>query len=184
MKVNVIGKGFIRPLNAVLPVYGIDVDKSLTNQLLNYRNLEVYMADRPVRITKANIDSVFNNASVAVRVSNDVPKMNAVHATTAQPAVADVVKEEEKPIEVEQVETPVEMAEEVEAPAIEDAVIVGIDLAQNEDVTVEDEVAEVIEESVTEKVVETTEDTTDEVAEEKPVSYNNKKKNKKNRNNG
>lgn len=175
-----MGKGFVRVINAVVPVYGIDVDKSTTNQLLNYRNLEVYMADRPVRITKANIDAVFNNTNAAVRVKNDnLPKVNAVHAAAAQPVVADVVKEEEKPVEVEQVETPVEMTEEVEAPAIEDAAIVGIDLAQNEDVVVEEEVAEAIEEAVAEEVVETVEET----VEEKPVT-NNKKKNKKNRNNG
>lgn len=178
MKVNVIGKGYIRQLNAALPVYGVDVDKATTNQLLGYRNLAVYMADRPVRITRANIDAVFNVSKPAVRVQNDVPKTNAVHASVAQPVVEEKVVEEVKPVEVEQVETPVEMTEEVEAPAIEDAVIVGIDLAQNDDVTVEDEVAEVIEEAVTEEVVETTEDTTDEVAEEKPA-YN--KKHKKNR---
>ena len=173
MKVNVIGKGYIRQLNAALPVYGVDVDKATTNQLLGYRNLAVYMADRPVRITRANIDAVFNVNKPAVRVQNDLPKTAAVHAAVAQPVVEEKVVEEVKPVEVEQVETPVEMTEEVEAPAIEDAVIVGIDLAQNEDVTVEDEVAVVIEEAVTEEVA-----STEETSEEKPV-YN--KKHKKNR---
>lgn len=185
MKVNVIGKGYIRQLNAALPVYGVDVDKATTNQLLGYRNLAVYMADRPVRITRANIDAVFNVTKPAVRVQNDVPKTNAVHAAVAQPVVEEKVVEEVKPVEVEQVETPVEMTEEVEAPAIEDAVIVGIDLAQNEDVTVEDEVAEVVEEAVTEEIVDLDEvndveevASTEETSEEKPA-YN--KKHKKNR---
>ena len=178
MKVNVIGKGFIRPLNAVLPVYGIDVDKSLTNQLLNYRNLEVYMADRPVRITKANIDSVFNSTSTAVRVTNDVPKMNAVHATTAQPVVADVVKEEEKPVEVEQVETPVEVTAEVEAEPIEETVE-AVETPVEEEAVIE----EAVEEAVTEEIVDDAADveevtSTEETSEEKPV-YN--KKHKKNR---
>lgn len=173
MKVNVIGKGYIRQLNAALPVYGVDVDKATTNQLLGYRNLAVYMADRPVRITRANIDAVFNVNKPAVRIQNDVPKTAAVHAAVAQPVVEEKVVEEVKPVEVEQVETPVEMTEKVEAPVIEDAVIVGIDLAQNEDVTVEDEVAVVIEEAVTEEVA-----STEETSEEKPV-YN--KKHKKNR---
>lgn len=177
MKVNVIGKGYIRQLNAALPVYGVDVDKATTNQLLGYRNLAVYMADRPVRITRANIDAVFNVSKPAVRVQNDLPKAAAVHAAVAQPTVEEKVVEEVKPVKVEQVETPAEMTEEVEAPAIEDAVIVGIDLAQNEDVTVE--------EAVTEEIVDLDDATdveevtsTEETSEEKPV-YN--KKHKKNR---
>lgn len=178
MKVNVIGKGYIRQLNAALPVYGVDVDKATTNQLLGYRNLAVYMADRPVRITRANIDAVFNVSKPAVRVQNDLPKTAAVHATVVQPVVEEKVVEEVKPVEVEQVETPVEMTEEVEAPAIEDAVIVGIDLAQNEDVAVE--------EAVTEEIVDLDEvndieevASTEETSEEKPT-YNSKK-HKKNR---
>lgn len=173
MKVNVIGKGYIRQLNAALPVYGVDVDKATTNQLLGYRNLAVYMADRPVRITRANIDAVFNVSKPAVRVQNDLPKTAAVHATVVQPVVEEKV--------VEQVETPVEVVTEVEAEPVEETVE-AVETPVEEEAVIEEDVEE--ESAVTEEIVDDTTDveetaSTEETAEEKPV-YNNKK-HKKNR---
>lgn len=174
MKVNVIGKGYIRQLNAALPVYGVDVDKATTNQLLGYRNLAVYMADRPVRITRANIDAVFNVSKPAVRVQNDLPKAAAVHAAVAQPTVEEKVVEEVKPVEANT---------EVDAEPVEETV----DEVAVTDETVEEEavIEEAVEEAVTEEIVDLDEvndieevASTEATSEEKPV-YN--KKHKKNR---
>lgn len=186
MKVNVIGKGYVRQLNAALPVYGVDVDKATTNQLLGYRNLAVYMADRPVRITRANIDAVFNVNKPAVRVQNDVPKTNAVHAAVAQPVVEEKVVEEVKPVEVVaevEAEPIEETVEAVETPVEEEAVI---EEAVEEDASEENSTnVEFCIESHAETLPSdylsnagTTEDATEETSEEKPA-YN--KKHKKNR---
>jgi len=181
MKVNVIGKGYIRQLNAALPVYGVDVDKATTNQLLGYRNLAVYMADRPVRITRANIDAVFNVTKPAVRIQNDLPKTAAVHATAVQPVVEEKVVEEVKPVEVEQVETHVEMTAEVEAEPIEETVE-AVETPVDEVAVIE----EAVEESVTEEIVDLDEvndveevTSTEETSEEKPVYSKKHKKNRK-----
>lgn len=185
MKVNVIGKGYIRQLNAALPVYGVDVDKATTNQLLGYRNLAVYMADRPVRITRANIDAVFNVTKPAVRIQNDLPKTAAVHAAVAQPVVEEKVVEEVKPVEIEQVETPVEMTAEVEAEPIEETVE-AVETPVEEEAVIEEAVEEVASEenlaieSHAEGFPNNSQDeTTEETSEEKPVYSKKHKKNRK-----
>ena len=172
MKVNVIGKGYIRQLNAALPVYGVDVDKATTNQLLGYRNLAVYMADRPVRITRANIDAVFNVSKPAVRVQNDLPKTTAVHAAVAQPVVEEKVVEEVKPVEV---------VAEVEAEPI-DETVEAVETPVEEEAVIE----EAVEEAVTEEIVDLDDATdveevasTEETSEEKPAYSKKHKKNRK-----
>lgn len=179
MKVNIDGKGRIPGVDRVAPVYNIDLSRDQISRLLNFKNFRVFGVGTGL-ITRGNLDAAFE-ASLA-----ETKKV----AEEAKPVV-EVKKEEVKPVPV------------VEEPKVEKPILVSVDLAQKEDVAVEETVelsAPVVEEVTEETVEEATEveeitvdadneseallEITEEVVtEEKEFRPRNKKKNKKNRNN-
>lgn len=164
MKLNITGRGIIPFVKRIAPAYNVDVDKLTAYKLLGSSNLALFRAIDGIRITRANIDAVFaENAAPIEEKVVEAPKPKKASK-----------KKEEKPVEVTPVETPVEIAEEAEAPAIEEPV-------DAVEVPVEEEAVLEVEESVEEAVEEVAEEATGETEEEKP-QYTGKKK-KKNRNN-
>lgn len=149
MKVNISGVGLIPQLGLLAPVYGRDLSKDTVSAILKYASFKVYVATTGIQITKKNIDELYGT----------VVKQAAAQVETG---AKKAPKKAAKPVEIEQVETPVEIKEEVEAPAIEEAV---------EAVEVATEETSTIEEAPTEAVAETTE-----TAVDSQPTYNKKKK--------
>lgn len=93
MKVNILGKGRVPGVNKSAPVENVEASIRLVSQILKIKSFKVVAVDSGVEITRANLSDVFSGK---------------VKATA--------------PVEIEQVETPVELNEVVEAPAIEEPV--------------------------------------------------------------
>lgn len=157
MKINVIGKFPGQYLNGVgvLPQRGIEMSESDVLRLLNFSNIRVFDATSGGLLTKATFASKKKQAPTAV-----IPKKNI----PSEPVPAPVIE----PVERKPYFTPeVAVEEEVKSVVEEAPVEIGVDLAQNEDVVVEETV-----------------EAAAPVEEEKPrQNYNNGgyKKNKKNR---
>ena len=110
MKVNILGKGRIPGVNKSAPAENVEASIRLVSQILKIKSFKVIASESGVEITRANLNDVFAG------------------------------KVEAAPVEIEQVETPVELNEVVEAPAIEEPV--------------EEVVADVTEEEVEQSFVE------------------------------
>lgn len=193
MKVNISGRGRVPGIGTLAPVRGYDASKEFVLRLLNYKQFKVFDAASGGLITKTNVDKLF-----APKVEETAPVEKPVVKKPAKSKKAKKVEApvEEKPAVVEE-NIPSESAQEPVIEAVNtEPVLVGVDVAQTEDVVIEAPVvADVTEEEVTESFVadveavedqlpETTEDTPaeeEETSEEKPAYYS-KKKNKKNRN--
>jgi hypothetical protein len=188
MKVNIDGKGRIPGVDRVAPVYNIDLSRDQISRLLNFKNFRVFGVGTGL-ITRGNLDAAFE-ASLAEtkKVAEEVKPVVEVKKEEPKKAPKAKKKEEVKPVPV------------VDEPKVEEPILVSVDLAQNEDVAVEEtvEVAAPVVEEVTEEVAEDLDDPADEVEEvsevveetseevvpeEKEFRPRNKKKNKKNRNN-
>lgn len=186
MRVNIKGRGIVPRVGKLAPVYNQDLQKNDIEFLLNFNQFKVYETKTGLLITKGTVDEMFAKSQQPVDKVLE-PK---------EEALTSVVKE--APVEIEQVETPVVLNEEVDAPAIEgpieaveeiseiageEPVLVGIDLAQNDDVVVEDTSADTTEDvSDEDETVESDNESSDEVSEEPAQStYPSKKKSKKNR---
>ena len=198
MKVNISGRGRVPGIGTLAPVRGYDASKEFVLRLLNYKQFKVFDAASGGLITKTNVDKLF---APKVEEAAPVEKPVVKKSTKSKKAKKVEAPVEEKPAVVEE-DIP---SESVQEPVIEDVntepVLVGVDVAQTEDVVVEAPVvADVTEEEVTgsfvadveaveDQLPETTEDTPaedtpteeEETSEEKPAYYS-KKKNKKNRN--
>lgn len=106
MKVNISGVGLIPKVGLLAPVYGKDLSKDTVSVILKYASFKVYVAATGIRITKKNIDEIFGT----------VVKQSASNVSTTKKTTTKV----SAPVEIEQVATPVEFNEVVEAPAIEE----------------------------------------------------------------
>lgn len=111
MKVNINGTGVIPYVGLIAPVYSKDLDQPMVAKVLDHQQFQVYVASNGVRITKANINEVFNTTA------STKPVAPVVVEKTPEPVVAPVV--EEKKEVVEEVTETVETEEEVETEATE-----------------------------------------------------------------
>lgn len=130
MKVNIIGKFPGQTLNGVgiLPQRGVDLSEAEVMRLLNFSNIRVFDAASGGLLTKASFAAKKKPAPTVIP-KKDVP---------SEPVPAPVIE----PVEMKSYFTP-EVAVEEEAPAVvveEAPVEIGVDLAPNEDVVVEDTV--------------------------------------------
>lgn len=152
MRVNVIGHGAIGGIG-VLPVRDIELTDDGIKRLLNYKGVRVFNASTGELITSAYFRR--NTKPVAKVIKPSKPpakKPESVIEPKKEEYLEPVVEVTpevpvaiEEPVEIETVETPVEVvAEEQEAPAIEEPV---------------EEVDEIVEEDTSEKEP-TIEDTT------------------------
>ena len=189
MKVDITGRGFINGIG-ILPARGLEMSDVGISRLLNFNGVRVFDATTGLQITRATLDDMRKKKMEELKKQET--KSVVVETPTA------VVKKEEVPVEVvpeppkfEATVTPyitepvVEEAPVAEEPtAIEETPVeIGVDLAQNEDVVVEETVeadAPVVEEEVVTEDETITEETTTTTEEEKP--FYGKKRNKKNRN--
>ena len=188
MKVNIDGKGRIPGVDRVAPVYNIDLSRDQISRLLNFKNFRVFGVGTGL-ITRGNLDAAFEASLAETKKAVEEAKP-VVEVKKEEPKKAPKAnkKEEVKPVPV------------VEEPKVEEPILVSVDLAQKEDVAVEETVeisAPVVEEVAgeaivdldahadeVEEVVEVAEEPTETVVtEEKEFRPRNKKKNKKNRNN-
>lgn len=176
MKVNIDGKGRIPGVDRVAPVYNIDLSRDQISRLLNFKNFRVFGVGTGL-ITRGNLDAAFE-ASLAETKKVAEEAKPVVEVKKEEPKKAPKAKKEEvKPDPV------------VEEPKVEEPILVSVDLAQKEDVAVEETVelsAPVVEEATVDadNESETLPEITEEVVtEEKEFRPRNKKKNKKNRNN-
>lgn len=176
MKVNIDGKGRIPGVDRVAPVYNIDLSRDQISRLLNFKNFRVFGVGTGL-ITRGNLDAAFE-ASLAETKKVAEEAKPVVEVKKEEPKKAPKAKKEE-----------VKPAPVVEEPKVEEPILVSVDLAQKEDVAVEETVelsAPVVEEATvdadneSEALPEITEEI---VTEEKEFRPRNKKKNKKNRNN-
>lgn len=187
MKVNIDGKGRIPGVDRVAPVYNIDLSRDQISRLLNFKNFRVFGVGTGL-ITRGNLDAAFEASLAETKKAVEEAKP-VVEVKKEEPKKAPKAKKEE-----------VKPAPVVEEPKVEEPILVSVDLAQKEDVAVEETVEAVapIVEEVTEEasvdldapadeveeVVEVAEEPTETaVTEEKEFRPRNKKKNKKNRNN-
>lgn len=188
MKVNISGRGVVPGMGVLAPVYGVEMSKDSILRFLNFQNFKLFETSSGALITRSNLEEFFKPKSE-----------KPVKKTTARKTVAKK-KEEPKKVVEEPKQEPVEVEEK--------PVLVGVDLAQNNDVDVdatEKEVAETFindvaavedqlpenENSEKESDGETTTDveeakdeTTEDEApavEDSSKQYNTKKKYKKNR---
>ena len=191
MKVNIDGRGRIPGVDRVAPVYNIDLSRDQISRLLNFKEFRVFGVGTGL-ITRTNLDAAFE-ASLA----------EAKKAAEEATSVVEVKKEGPKKAPKAKKKEEVKPAPVVEEPKVEEPVLVSVDLAQTEDVAVEETVEisapvveEVAEETVEEAIVdldtpadeveevaEAAEEAEEVVTEEKEFRPRNKKKNKKNRNN-
>lgn len=161
MKVNISGKGVIPIINKVAPVYNIEVADEILKKIIKNPNFRVYASEGFGQITAATFNAPAAPVEAPkkaepVKKAEEVPGVvKEIVVEEKAPVVEEVAIEEpvveEAPVEIEQVEEPVEMTEEVEAEAVE----------------------EELEEVTDEIVEETAEETTEEAA---PVQTSKKKK--------
>ncbi len=130
MKVNVIGHGVIGGVG-VLPVRDIELTDDGIKRLLNYKGVRVFNASTGELITSAYFRRNTKPVAKVIKPSKPPaekpePVIEPKKEEYLEPVVE--VKPEvpvtiEEPVEIETVETPVEVvAEELEAPAIEEPV--------------------------------------------------------------
>lgn len=108
MKVNIAGAGLIPRIGLLAPVYCKDLNKDTVATILNYSSFKVFVAKNGVEITKKNINEIFDGIKVEVKPVKNEPKPVEPTAIVSTP------------VEIKQVETPVEFNEEVDAPTIEE----------------------------------------------------------------
>lgn len=162
MNVNILGKGLIPGLRMLAPVKNVDLDQQQIARILKVKSLKVTLVDSPDLITKNNLAQIFaNNGSVKTPVAKKEEEKAPVEKL--------IEKAEEAGIETEKIsESDAADLTLAEGLVDENPVAVDIDLAQNEDVAVEE-------------TVDTTDESEDAAEEETPVEENTSKKNKKNR---
>ena len=187
MKVNISGRGVVPGMGVLAPVYGVEMSKDSILRFLNFQNFKLFEASSGALITRSNLEEFFKPKTA-----------KPAKKTTTRKTVAKKKEEPKKAVE-EPKQEPVE-----EKPAL-----VGVDLAQNNDVVVDDatekEVAEsfindvaAVEDQLPENensekesdgetttdVEEAKDETTEDEApavEDSSKQYNTKKKYKKNR---
>ena len=149
MKVNISGIGLIPGVGLLAPVYGKDLTKDKVAKILNYASFKVYVAATGGRITKKNIDEIFGGGAKKAAtpptppappapVVEEKPKKSKKAPKPVEPVVEEPVVEE-TPVEIEQVEEPVELNEVVEAPAVEEPVEEAVAETVAEEAPVEEE---------------------------------------------
>lgn len=188
MKVNITGSGNIPGVNKNAPAYNLDLEKSQISRILNFRQFRVFGVGTGL-ITRANLDAAFDASIVEAKkeVEAEAPKP-VVEKKSEPKKVAKKEKIVSKPVEAPIIEPAIPEPIEV-APIEEEPVVVGVDLAQNDDVVVEAPAVEEVPADegfpVDDIVDEDTPAVEEEVVEEKEAEFRprNKKKNKKNRNN-
>ena len=186
MKVNISGRGVVPGMGVLAPVYGVEMSKDSILRFLNFQNFKLFEASSGALITRSNLEEFFK------------PKpAKPAKKTTTRKTVAKKKEEAKKAVE-EPKQEPVE-----EKPAL-----VGVDLAQNNDVVVDATEKEVTESFIndvaavedqlpenensekesdsetTTDVEEAKDETTEDEApavEDSSKQYNTKKKYKKNR---
>ena len=186
MKVNISGRGVVPGMGVLAPVYGVEMSKDSILRFLNFQNFKLFEASSGALITRSNLEEFFKPK----------PAKPAKKTTTRK----TVAKKKEEPKKV--------VEEPKQEPVEEKPVLVGVDLAQNNDVVVdatEKEVAEsfindvaAVEDQLpenensekesdgetTDVVEEAKDETTEDEApavEDSSKQYNTKKKYKKNR---
>ena len=186
MKVNISGRGVVPGMGVLAPVYGVEMSKDSILRFLNFQNFKLFEASSGALITRSNLEEFFK------------PKTTKpAKKTTTRKTVAKKKEEPKKVVE-----------EPKQEPVEEKPVLVGVDLAQNNEVAVdatEKEVAEsfindvaAVEDQLPENensekesdgetttdVEEAKDETTEDEApavEDSSKQYNTKKKYKKNR---
>ena len=124
MKVNISGRGIIPIVRKVAPVYNVNIDKLTCYKLLGSNNLIIYRSSDGMRITRANLDTMFiekmlSDEPVAVEtpvVSKTKPVKNAPKKDIKK----EEIKEEPAPAVEETVEEDDSTVEETEDTTIEE----------------------------------------------------------------
>lgn len=187
MKVNISGRGVVPGMGVLAPVYGVEMSKDSILRFLNFQNFKLFEASSGALITRSNLEEFFKPKSE-----------KPVKKTTTRKTVAKKKEEPKKVVE-----------EPKQEPVEEKPVLVGVDVAQNNDDVVVDatekEVAESFindvaavedqlpenensekesDDETTTDVEEAEDETTEDEApavEDSSKQYNTKKKYKKNR---
>ena len=168
MKVNISGRGIIPIVRKVAPAYNVNIDKLTCYKILGSNNLTVFRSSDGVRITRANLDTMFVEKMISDEPVVETP------AATPKPVKKTIKKAEKKEVVKEE---PVDPVEEAPVEAVVEETVAEVAEEALPEIT-EENIDEVKEAEPT--VVET--EATEEIEEEKP-QYTSKKK-KKNRNNG
>lgn len=127
MKVNISGRGVVPGMGVLAPVYGVEMSKDSILRFLNFQNFKLFEASSGALITRSNLEEFFKPK----------PAKPAKKTTTRKTAAKK--KEEPKKVVEEPKQEPVE----------EKPVLVGVDLAQNND----DVVADATEKEVAESFI-------------------------------
>ena len=164
MKVNITGSGNIPGVNKNAPAYNLDLEKSQISRILNFRQFRVFGVGTGL-ITRENLDAAFEASIAEAKKAIEATVVEAPKQVEKKPEPKKVAKKKE----VAPIEKPV-VEEKIEEPTI-----VGIDLAQNEDVVVE---APAVKETIV-AVTDTSADEVEVVEEKEPEFRPRNKKNKK-----
>lgn len=116
MKVNISGRGVVPGMGVLAPVYGVEMSKDSILRFLNFQNFKLFEASSGALITRSNLEEFFK------------PKPAKPAKKTTRKTVAKK-KEDPKPVVVEEAKP---------EPVEEKPVLVGVDVAQNNDVVVAD----------------------------------------------
>lgn len=123
MKVNISGRGVVPGMGVLAPVYGVEMSKDSILRFLNFQNFKLFETSSGALITRSNLEEFFKPK----------PAKPAKKTTTRK----TVAKKKEEPKKV--------VEEPKQEPVEEKPVLVGVDLAKNNDVVAdaaEKEVAE------------------------------------------